>query len=191
VRPSRQHPHGQRGTGADVSDCSGGQQPRDPGGRAILRDRGVLCLPDVVTNCGGVLGGTMAFACITAHEIATFIERASTPRFGWIQQEAATRDISLRRFAEELALLRLEETRQGVEQASIGGRLFGLGLELHRRGWIPGRAVGALSPGYFERRLPRMTELGRRASDSARIMDPYRSSLAPFRSSPKIRVPSR
>jgi hypothetical protein len=31
------------------------------------------------------------------------------------------------------------------------GRLFSVGLEFHRRGWIPGLLVGALSLHYFKR----------------------------------------
>ena len=33
------------------------------------------------------------------------------------------------------------------------GRLFGMGLELYRRGWVPAPLVAALSLPYFERTL--------------------------------------
>ena len=49
-----------------------------------LFERGVLCLPDFVTNCGGVLGGTMEFASVSREKITAFIDRHIGERIAWL-----------------------------------------------------------------------------------------------------------
>ena len=51
------------------------------------------------------------------------------------------------------ALRRFGAVRAAALDPSLRGRIFGLGLECHRRGWVPGRLMGALAPRYFERLL--------------------------------------
>jgi glutamate dehydrogenase (NAD(P)+) len=51
--------------------CSGANNPVTPEAEALLFEKGVLCLPDFVSNCGGVLGGTMEFASVKKKKIAS------------------------------------------------------------------------------------------------------------------------
>lgn len=131
----------------------GANNPITPDAESALFERGVLCLPDFVTNCGGVLGGTMEFASVSRGQITTFIDRHIGTHIAWILKEANTKSISPREVAAPLALHRFEQVQQSVEHPTLLGRLFSIGLEFYRRGWIPGSLVGTLSLHYFKRTL--------------------------------------
>lgn len=133
--------------------CPGANNPVTPGAERILFERGILCLPDFVTNCGGVLGGTMEFACLDATRIAAFIERHIGPRIGWILDEAKRQSLPPRLIAEPLALRRFAEMQSSADHPTPLARLFQAALELYRRGMISGPFVATLSLSYFARRL--------------------------------------
>lgn len=129
----------------------GANNPITPDAEHALFERGVLCLPDFVTNCGGVLGGTMEFASVSRGQITTFIDRHIGTHIAWILKEANTKSILPREVAVPLALHRFEQVQQSAEHPTPLGRLFSIGLEFYRRGWIPGSLVGPISLHYFKR----------------------------------------
>ena len=133
--------------------CPGANNPITPDAEHALFERGVLCLPDFVTNCGGVLGGTMEFASINPKRTAAFIERHIGEHIAWLLKEAKAKYVLPREVATPLALHRFEKVAQSAAHPTPIGRLFKVGLELYRRGWIPGSLVSALSPLYFKRTL--------------------------------------
>jgi glutamate dehydrogenase (NAD(P)+) len=133
--------------------CPGANNPITPDAETALFKRGLLCLPDFVTNCGGVLGGTMEFASVSRERITTFIEHHIGERITWLLGEAKAKNCSSREVAVPLALHRFEEVRQGADHPTPIGYLFKAGLELYRRGWIPGPLVAAVSLHYFKRTL--------------------------------------
>lgn len=132
--------------------CPGANAAVTRGAEEVLADRGVLVIPDFVANCGGVLGGTMTFAGVRAE----VVEHVLTHRWeGWIDallEESSRRGERPRSIAEPYALARHGEARVAAEQTGPTRRLFDLGLEMHRRGWIPEKAVGRLAEGWFESR---------------------------------------
>lgn len=131
----------------------GANNPITPDAEHALFERGVLCLPDFVTNCGGVLGGTMEFASVSRERIAIFIDHHIGKRIAWLLGEAKVKHCLPREVAVPLALHRFKQVRQGADHPTPIGRLFRVGLELYRRGWVPGPLVGALSLYYFKRTL--------------------------------------
>lgn len=131
----------------------GANNPVTPKAEQKLYERGVLCLPDFVTNSGGVLGGTMEFASVPRAGIEAFIYRHIGARVSWLLSEAARQGVSLRHIAVPLALYRFERISHDAANATLLKQLFQTGLELYRRGWIPGRLVANLSLPYFRRRL--------------------------------------
>jgi len=133
--------------------CPGANNPVTPEAEYMLSKRGVLCMPDFVTNCGGVLGGTMEFASVSKIRISAFIERRIGARIAWLLSEAARQDILPREVAEKIAWRRFEQVRRNAEHPTAVGRLFNFALELYRRGCIPGPLVAALSLPYFEKSL--------------------------------------
>ena len=136
--------------------CSGANNPITPEAERILFDRGILCLPFFVTNCGGTLGSTMEFASVSKKTIDLFMERHIGARIEWLLNEAARQGTMPSEIAKPLALRRFCEVQQRASRPTPHGRLFGVALELYRRGWIPGWAVAALSLQYFKRSLTPM-----------------------------------
>jgi len=130
--------------------CAGANNPLTREAEEALISRGVLCLPDFVTNCGGVLGGTMAFASIPHEKIRRFIVASIGSAVRALLAEASRSGLPLRAVAEAAALRRFESVKQRAEHPSLRGRMMSAGLSLYRHGLIPGRLVGALAPKYFE-----------------------------------------
>jgi glutamate dehydrogenase (NAD(P)+) len=133
--------------------CPGSNNPVTPEAEMVLFERGVLSLPDFVANCGGVLGGTMEFASVREEAIAAFMERKVGARSSWLLEEAGRLGLSPREVAVPFALRRFDLVRSQADHPNAGARLFGAGLELYRRGWIPRKAVASLSTTYFDRLL--------------------------------------
>ena len=133
--------------------CPGANNAITPEAERELFNRGVLCLPDFITNCGGVLGGTMEFASVKRERIATFIGHHIGARITWLLDEAKAESRLPREIAASLSLHRFKEIQQSVAHPTLLRRLFEVGLELYRGGWIPGTLVGALSLYYLRRTL--------------------------------------
>ena len=133
--------------------CPGANNPITPNAEHALFEQGVLCLPDFVTNCGGVLGGTMEFASVGRERISTFIHHHIGTRIAKLLNEARSNHQLPRDVALPLALRRFSHIAQSVEHPTPLTKLFNFGLELYRRGWIPGRLVAPLSLRYFKKLL--------------------------------------
>jgi glutamate dehydrogenase (NAD(P)+) len=118
----------------------------------ILEARSVLCLPYFVTNCGGALGGTMEFAMHSRQTIEAVIDRRLGERIARLLEESARRKIPLRELAEAEARLRFEAMQRAADQPKLTARLMEMGLEYHRRGWVPGGLIRKLSMPYFAKR---------------------------------------
>jgi len=131
--------------------CPGANAPVAEGAEEILTARGVLCVPDFVANCGGVLGGTMEFASVPRAAIEAFMNRRLARGIDWLLQQAAAQKLSLRELATEVALKRHARVRAEQESGGFKERLFRAGLGFYRRGWVPPALVGSLAMRYFER----------------------------------------
>jgi len=133
--------------------CPGANNPVTPDAERVLMNRGVLCLPDFVTNCGGVLGGTMEFASVNKETINTFIDRYLGARIASLLKEAKSKNQLPRDVAVPCALARFNQVVQRAGHPTPLSRLFNLGLRFYRHGWIPGHLVAPLSLRYFEKIL--------------------------------------
>jgi glutamate dehydrogenase/leucine dehydrogenase len=118
----------------------GANNPVTPDAEASLGQRGVLLIPDFVSNCGGVLGGTLEFAGVTPARIAVVVDQyvARTVR-GLLR--TTSEEAALRTGAEALARARHAEVRHAAEHPGARARLVGAGLALYRAGWIPPRLM--------------------------------------------------
>jgi len=124
-----------------------------PEAEQILFARGVLCLPYMVTNCGGALGGTMEFASVRPERIASFIDLNIGARLAWLIQESTRQKVVPSQIVIPMARRRFAQVRRRAERPAPWQRLFQAGLELYRRGWLPGPLVASLSLGYFKRAM--------------------------------------
>jgi len=70
---------------------AGANIPTTAEAEEILFQRGILCLPDFVSNCGGVFGGSMAYTGLSPGLIRNFITQRIGKRISWIIQGALRR----------------------------------------------------------------------------------------------------
>ncbi|MBN1832571.1 MAG: Glu/Leu/Phe/Val dehydrogenase [Deltaproteobacteria bacterium] len=133
--------------------CSGSNNPVTPEAEAVLSNKGVLCLPDFVTNCGGVLGGTMEFASIRKNKIARFIDGNLGSLVARLLEKAESQNLRPRVIATRLSWQRSEEVRRRAARPTPLAKLFSLMLSLYRRGLIPGPIVAHFSLPYFRNLL--------------------------------------
>lgn len=119
----------------------------------LLFQRGVLCVPDFVSNSGGVLGGTMEFAGLSQSSIVNFITRSFSEQVSIIIEKGREEGLCPRKPAKDIAMDRFARTKAISESRSLRNKTFYLALELYRNGMIPRICVGALAPRYFCKRI--------------------------------------
>jgi glutamate dehydrogenase (NAD(P)+) len=125
--------------------CAGANDPVSPDAERVLLDRGVPYPPDFVSNCGGVLGGTLEYAGVPFPRIGTLIEEHLGRRFSELLDRAEALDVVLREVAERDALQRHERVRREAEHPSIPDRLRSLAIEAYRRRLIPKGPVSVMA----------------------------------------------
>jgi len=131
----------------------GANNPVTPEAEKILLSRNIMSLPDFVTNSGGVLGGTMAFAGIKHHQILKFIEKNFNPVYMDLFRESAEQVQTMREYAEKLALERHQIIRNASQNPSLSGKIIDSGLKIYRAGLIPKFFMGRASSHYFNNLL--------------------------------------
>jgi glutamate dehydrogenase (NAD(P)+) len=130
---------------------AGANNPLTPDAEAALPERDILYVPDFVSNCGGVLGGTLEFAGVSFPRIGPAIDG---PVRRWVTRfldDARRRGTSLRTVAESEALARHAEVRHAAEHPGLVQRMIGRGLDAYRREWIPERLMGTVAPWFLAR----------------------------------------
>ena len=138
---------------ARILSC-GANCPVTPEAERLLWQGGVVCVPDFVANCGGVLGGTMDFCGWRPEEIFSLIEHRFGGAVTGLIRDAMAKGKPLREVAEDVAITRWQEVKQRTEHPSAAGRFFRIGITLYRAGWVPARLVSRLSTRYFNGRIP-------------------------------------
>jgi len=131
--------------------CAGGNDPLSPEAEGFLFERGVVCPPDFLTNCGGVLGGTFEFAGVASERIGPLVEGAVQRYAARLLERSERQGVPPRRLAEEEALARHAAVTHAAEHPSLRQRLVGLGIEGYRRGLVPEALVAMVAPRYLAR----------------------------------------
>ena len=90
---------------------SGANNPITLEAEKIILARDIINIPDFVANSGGVLGGTMAFAGIDNLRIIRFITDSFQPVYTDLFLRSAKKGISIREYAEKLALSRHQKIK--------------------------------------------------------------------------------
>lgn len=136
--------------------CAGANGPVSTAAELRLFERGVRVLPDFVTNCGGVLGGTLEFFGTDAARIRDHVDAHLTAVMAPLLREADRRGVTVRAVAEPIALARHREARARSERPGAIARALSSALACYRRGWLPRRAVAPWAGWYLGRlgRLP-------------------------------------
>jgi glutamate dehydrogenase/leucine dehydrogenase len=138
---------------AATAICAGANDPVSPDAEAVLVRRGVEYPPDFVSNCGGVLGGTLEFAGAGFEAIGALIETQVQRIVRDLMARADRQGVAPRALAESDALARHAAVREAAEHPTLAQRLVATGVECHRRGWVPEKVVGWLATRWVARRL--------------------------------------
>jgi glutamate dehydrogenase/leucine dehydrogenase len=132
---------------------AGANCPVTPEAEELLHQSNVLFLPDFITNSGGVLGGTMAFAGISLSATAKLIEEKLGPRIRRLIETAKQEGKRMDVMAAEESMRRFHLAKKEAEKERFGNTLFQIGLEFFRRGWLPPALIRGRALDYFARRL--------------------------------------
>lgn len=118
----------------------------------VLTERGVIVVPDFVSNCGGVLGSSISRAGLPEAEVASIVARRVGEEVATLLTETASSKRSLRALATERSMERFTISKDGFERPSMVGRVFRCGVGLHRRGLVPRPLMAPVARWYFDRR---------------------------------------
>ncbi len=130
--------------------CAGANDPVSPEAEHALFARGAVHPPDFVSNCGGVLGGTLEFAGVAPGRVATLVQAAVRRYTAALLERAACERVAPRVVAERDALQRHARVRRGAERPGLRQRVLGLGIEAYRRGLVPAPLMALVAPRYLD-----------------------------------------
>jgi glutamate dehydrogenase (NAD(P)+) len=119
----------------------------------VLFQRGIICIPDFVANCGGVLGSSMKRTGLREDYIRRFLEDRIGQQALEIIEAADKQNIALGIYAQKIAEERFIRARASAESKTIRGRAFKFALEMYRKGIIPYQLVTPAAPRYFDKRF--------------------------------------
>jgi len=119
----------------------------------ILWRRGKLCLPDFVTNCGGILGSSMKNAGLSEQYIGNFIIKEFGNKISKIIEISKKEKISPVELAEMEAEKKSSWVKARSEQKTIGNRIFNIALRVYKKNLIPNCFAKFYAPRYFGAKL--------------------------------------
>jgi glutamate dehydrogenase (NAD(P)+) len=136
----------------------GANHPYEVETERLLHARGVLCVPDFVSNCGGVLGETLAFAGWRDPEIEEYTYRRLGAAIDALLRESRARGIAPSDIATPLCLKRFAEDAAAAERGGLAAAARGVVLRLYQEGLVPAAPVRIFSRRYFETQVLRPFE---------------------------------
>ena len=132
---------------------SGANCPILPDSEAALQRAGILSVPDFISNCGGVLGGTMFYTGMKPNEIRSLIEKMLTPRLTRLLQQTWDKGSPILDSAEREALNRFLKIKEEAEESGWKGKFVRTGINFYRHGLIPKFLMRRVAPSYFEAKM--------------------------------------
>lgn len=130
---------------AATTIAAGANDPVSPDAERTLEVRGVQYVPAFVSNCGGVLGGTLEFAGVALPRIGSLIEEPVHRMVLALLDRAQRAGVSPSQLVTSEALVRHAAVRARAEHPGITGRLAAAGLAAYHRGWMPASLVAPIA----------------------------------------------
>lgn len=124
----------------------GANNPIEPAARGILESRGVVILPEFVTNTGGILGGALEHGGLSPDEASRRSREAIGGAVAALLDGASRRGLTPTDLAERTVRVRFER----VAAAPTSPLLLGA-LALRRRGLLPRPLSRLLAASYGDR----------------------------------------
>jgi len=108
----------------------------------ILQGRGILAIPDFVSNCGGILGSSMSRAGLSRERIAATVTRRVERETKQLLTDSGAEQRTVRSLATEIALKRFYEAKTHYEGRSPIKAITRAGVAAYRRGLVPQALLG-------------------------------------------------
>ncbi|MCX6556775.1 MAG: hypothetical protein NTW95_05000 [Candidatus Aminicenantes bacterium] len=133
--------------------CPGANLPLTDAAEKILNERGILCLPDFVANCGGVLGPTMLSAGLTDDTVRAFMETRLTQKVVALLVESKRSPVPLGEIARRSAQGDFDRVREKARRFRWLMGAARLGDYFRRRHWVSRRLSAVVTRRYFEKMI--------------------------------------
>ena len=130
---------------AATTIVAGANDPVSPGAEHALLARGVEYVPAFVSNCGGVLGGTLEFAGVKVSRIGPLMEEPVHRVVRDLFDRAERLGLTPSHLAESEARARHAEVRRRAEAPDVSEWLVSAGLAAYHRGWMPTALMSRLA----------------------------------------------
>jgi len=125
--------------------CPGANIPLTQDAEETLFRKGTLCLPDFVTNCGGVLGGYLR-SFMSEKNIRDVVDGQFAEMVADILERSRSESRSPRKTAQKMSERRFLETKLRFEQKNVKNELFRIGSKVLSRKLIPKPILRFFSP---------------------------------------------
>jgi glutamate dehydrogenase (NAD(P)+) len=132
--------------------CPGANVPVSDEAESTLEQQDILCIPDFVANCGGVLGSSMSRAGLSPSRVARIVSRRIETETASLIDTARLRERTLRSVASEIASARFEQMKSQYEDKNLSRACFRAAVGVYRRGFVPGVLASPIAGWYFDRR---------------------------------------
>jgi len=133
--------------------CAGANIPVTAEAVEVLWRREKLYLPDFVTNCGGILWGSMRHAGLNVNFIENFIIQEIGSKISAIIEASKKSNTSPMRVAEIEAEKKFSRIKAGHNKKTAKSRLFDMALRVYKKNLVPRFLVKLYAPGFFKARL--------------------------------------
>ncbi len=133
--------------------CAGANVPVTREAEQILWGKGKLCLPDFVTNCGGILGSNMENAGLSGQFIENFIIQEIGNKISEIIEVSKKKNISPVELAEMEAEKKFTRIKASFKKKTVKNRLFNIALKVYKKNLIPKWFTKLYAPRHFKARL--------------------------------------
>jgi glutamate dehydrogenase (NAD(P)+) len=133
--------------------CAGANIPVTREAEQVLYREGKLCLPDFVTNCGGILASNMENAGLNGQFIENFIIQEIGNKISEIIEVSGKKNMSPVELAEMEVEEKFARIRTKSKKKTIKNRLFSIALKAYKKNLIPRVVVKLYAPKHFRTRL--------------------------------------
>jgi len=117
--------------------CAGANNPVTLAADEFLYNRGVLYLPDFMTNAGGALGNMVKFAGLNEKHFNQLIREEFTEKIIEVYQQSQSKGIPPREAGIQMADDKFARMKAEKEKASSSNALYEFALSFYRKGLIP------------------------------------------------------
>ena len=117
--------------------CAGANNPVTLAAEEYMYGRGVLYLPDFMTNAGGALGNMVKFAGLSDKHFHRIISEQFSDKIIEVYQRSLAKRVPPREIGIEMADQKFASMKAAKEKKSSSNALYELALSIYRKGLVP------------------------------------------------------